>query len=639
MTKEVLRLDSPFSIGKYRPIYLWAGPGTIRMNRLKFMDYPVDEAVHRAAHTAPIAQRVVNDLYANWAHLTYDWGFPPEVEAEDWEDFRRAAEAFHAVGSPVFAYIQVSNCVFSGSFAEKDWYARDPKGRKIYYYSGRYMTDWTHPEWIQHLTDRVAGALERGADGIFLDNMWYGDRPNNLMGAWLGGAGCYCERCRALYRAESGREIPEKILPERDEVADYLRWRAGQVTKTMQTLADTARSLKPGTTISANDYVVTMHNSYLIYGIDVEALAGVQDVIMVENFALPHWSAASQPSLANNALTIRNTRELIRGQAHLSVLSYDAGIGFDAVYPPRRHQLAVAEAAALGASMTVKGTEYNDGRQMTLLTDSAYSAQQKSIGGYHRWLDAHQALYQGRGYASPVALLHPGEALWRHWMALSPVYHGAGQALTWAGIPWRVVRRGDDLKDLSAVLTFTPEDQDLALTDERITQIHVPGLPGWAWRKPSAVAKGGLSHDLVEGVSAFLLRAYHSSKFARGVMDKLGLPKLVFRTSFFNLPRQSQIDGLLNALPAGIMPRVEAQDPVLIDVWAQGDERQVHLVNYGPDPQVVRVHLGAPARGRLISPDGDDILTDEGAEVSVHLNIYAVLILEGSHAKPHAGVF
>jgi hypothetical protein len=84
---------------------------------------------------------------------------------------------------------------------------------------------------------------------------------------------------------------------------------------------------------------------------------------------------------------------------------------------------------------------------------------------------------------------------------------------------------------------------------------------------------------------------------------------------------------------------VEAQDPVLIDVWAQGGELQVHLVNYGPDLQMVKVHVGAPARGRVISPDGDEILTDEGAEMAVHLNIYAVLILEGSHAKPHAGVF
>ena len=38
--------ENPFQIGIYRPIYLWGGPGTIRMNRLKFMNQAVDEAAH-----------------------------------------------------------------------------------------------------------------------------------------------------------------------------------------------------------------------------------------------------------------------------------------------------------------------------------------------------------------------------------------------------------------------------------------------------------------------------------------------------------------------------------------------------------------------------------------------------------------
>jgi hypothetical protein len=231
--------------------------------------------------------------------------------------------------------------VYSGSFVEKDWYALSSKGKKIYYYSGRYMTDWTHPEWIQHLKDLARGALERGADGIFFDNMWYGEEPNGLMGAWLGGAGCYCERCRSLYREETGREIPEKIFPDREEVADYLRWRANRVTAVMQELADFIHTLDPNVPISANDYDVTMRNSYLTYGIDVEALSKVHDIIMVENFALPRWDEAPKPRLANNALTIRNTRAFVRDRAHLSVLSYDVGIGFDPVYPPRRHQQGI----------------------------------------------------------------------------------------------------------------------------------------------------------------------------------------------------------------------------------------------------------------------------------------------------------
>lgn len=84
-----------FEIGNYRPIYLWAGPGTIRMNKIKFMNYPVDEDAHRKAHTRQAADLIVNTLHANWIHLMYDWGFPPEIEGEDWEDFRLAVEAYH----------------------------------------------------------------------------------------------------------------------------------------------------------------------------------------------------------------------------------------------------------------------------------------------------------------------------------------------------------------------------------------------------------------------------------------------------------------------------------------------------------------------------------------------------------------
>ncbi len=621
-------MTQEFQIGSYRPIYLWAGPGTIRMNRVKFMDFPVDEAVHREAHRRPAADRVVKTLYANWVHLMYDWGFPPEIEAEDWEDFRLAAEAYHQAGTPVFAYIQTSNCVYQGSFTEKDWYARNPRGRKIYYYSERYMTDWTHPGWVAHLKDLIKGAIERGADGIFFDNMWYGEQPNALLGAWVGGAGCYCERCQRLYQEDTGRSLPEKILPDRSEVADYLRWRAGRVTATIRELSDYARGLKPGCPISANDFDVTMRNSYLVYGLDVEALAKIQDVIMVENFALPRWDPDPKPSLSNNALTIRNTREFVRNQAHLSVLSYDVGIGFDPVYPPRRHQQGIAEAAACGASMTIKGTEYNDGKRMTLLIDPAYQEQQNAIGRINRWLEEHQILYKDWDNLAPVGLMHPEEDLWRHWMALAPVFYGAGQALTAAGIPWRVVRKDDEPGPFSVLLTFTPQDRDFQFPGFEHSAVHVPALPGWAWRKLNAAARGGMWHDLVESLGLFLLNAYHSSKPSRWIMDRLNMVKLVNKKALFDLPKANLINALLAVLPAGITPRVHAADPVLIEYWERGGQKQVHLVNYSQKAQEISVQFAQPVRAEVLSPDGVETHILEGETLTFNLDIYSILLLK-----------
>jgi hypothetical protein len=619
-------LNPNFRIGRYRPIYLWGGPGTIRMNKVKFMNYPVDEDIHRAVHSAPAADLVLNKMYANWVHLMYDWGFPPEVEDEDWEDFRKAAEVYHQAGTPVFAYIQTSNCVYSGSFVEKDWYAKNARGRKVYYYSGRYMTDWTHPDWIQHLKDLIKGAIERGADGIFFDNLWYGEEPNSLMGAWLGGAGCQCDRCQSLYQQETGKNIPRKILPGQSEVADYLRWRSQKVTQTMTGLAAYIHSLKPDAPISANDYDVTMRNSLLIYGIDVEALAKIQDVIMVENFALPRWDADPKPRLANNALTIRNTRAFVRNNAHLSVLSYDVGIGFDPVYPPRRHQQGIAEAAACGASMTIKGTEYNDGQRMTLLTDPAYAAQQEAIGHYHRWLEDHQDLYQGWENGARLGLMHPEEDLWRHWQELAPIYHGAGQVLTRAGLPWRVVRSRDSLDGITHLLTFGREKADVGAPD--ITRIHVSNLPGWAWRQPSAAARGGLLHDLVEGTGLFLLNAYHSSKWGRRIMDGLNMAKLVTQTTLFNLPDSKMAQTLLDRLPADLSPRImEPGAPVLIEIWQTEKGQQVHLMNYASEPQNVTLQFGAPVSARTLSPDTSEEETLKGEILNLKVDIYTILII------------
>ncbi len=118
---------------------------------------------------------------------------------------------------------------------------------------------------------------------------------------------------RALPQPVSRRDRtgnPRKVFPANQEVADYIRWRANRVTDTIRELADFIHVIKPDAPISANDYDVTMRNSFLIYGLDVEGLSKIQDVIMVENFALPRWDEVPEPRLANNALTIRNTRFL-----------------------------------------------------------------------------------------------------------------------------------------------------------------------------------------------------------------------------------------------------------------------------------------------------------------------------------------
>lgn len=616
--------NDDFAIGPYRPIYLWAGPGTIRMNRVKFMDQPVDVEAHLEAHEEIGARRVVQDMACNWIHLTYNWGFPPEVEVEDWEAFGHAAEVYHGLGAKVFAYFQSSNCVYRGSYREKDWYARDPRGRKIYYYSERYMACLTHPEWEAHLKERIADAIARGADGIFFDNMWHGAMPWSLGGAWLGPAGCHCERCKTRYREDCGAEIPARIDPRDEAAGRYLRWRADQVTDLIRRLSAHARSLKPGIPIAANDFDIYMRNAYLIYGLDLPGLAAVQDVTMIEDFALCKWQPEAG-RLTNNVLTIKNGLAQVRDQAHLSVLAYDTGIGFDEAYATRRYPQSIYEAAAGGASLTTKGTEYTIGGQHTMLTTADQAETHRAIGEAYRWLADHADLYVGGRNAARVGLLFPDERLWLDWHELAGLYYGAGQALLLAGIPWRVVTADDDLSDLDVLLTF---DQPHPPLPEGARAVDVCGLAGWALPGQARLDDQPLRRAILEGVVDSAVRLYMGSRTARRLLDSLGAIKVFSQAAFFDAPEAAAQQSLIEALGKIGGPRVTADAPVFLDVWERVGRTQIHAVNYADRPQTVTVDFGEVVRGSMVSPGWADVRRFEGTQVEIDLDLYVVLLLD-----------
>ena len=596
------------AIGVHRPVYLWAGPGTIRMNRLKFMNAPVNEAVHEEAHALQGAVRIVQEARCNWAYLTYNWGFPPEIEQQDWEAFRQATQVYQSAGARVFGYIQVSNCVFAGSFMERDWYALDPRGRRFPYYTGRYMTCWLHPEWRAHLQAMIEGVIQAGADGVFFDNPWHGAGPLHSGGAWMGGAGCYCERCRTAFRNASGLDIPRHIEPEHDEHARiYLRWRADQVTATLDALAAPARAHKADVIISANDFDAVMRPSFVTYGIDLAALAKVQDVVMIENYGLVQWLPAPQNApqqLINNALTIRTARALI-GETHLSVDPYDKGIGFDQVYAPRRYQQAIAEAAACGASMVVKGTEFveADGA-FTLLTAEKYAPQREAIGGLHRWLMETASLYADRKNLAPVGLLHPGDALWQRWDRVAPLYFGAGQALLMQRIPWRTVTPEADLSDLTVLLHSAPLPQMLSIPDT-VRVISVAALPGWQRPTPSFLARHRLARRAYAIVAEALFRAYFRDRWIRQLVDRSGLTQKYFipRSEVFQVPSSARQSALLSALGPLPGPRIAASAPLLVEHWQQDAVSLLHLVNYADAPQPITIAFERPVNGEVFAPD------------------------------------
>lgn len=629
MPETVVNFQERFSVGHHRPIYLWGGPGTVRMNRLKFMGAPNDEVAHAEAHTAQGAQRVSQEAGFNWAYLMYDWGFPPEIECHDWDDFIQAVPVYHQHGVKVFGYIQASNCVYTGTYTRKDWYALTPKGKYTHYYTGRYMTCWMHPDWLVHLRDMVSGVIRAGADGVFFDNPWLGIQPLHFGGAWTGPAGCYCSNCCAAYQEAAGHHIPTEIDPAKDPHSrTYLAWRADQVTHTMAGLAEYARTLNPEILVSANDYNAIIQPAFSTHGIDLSALAGLQDVVMIENFSLPRWEPGNgkkAPELVNNALTIRTARPLV-GDTPLTTDPYDQGIGFDDVYPPRRFQTGLAEAAACGTAMVVKGTEFvNENDTFTLLTAPQYSNQRAAIGHYHEWLREHAELYQGRKNRARIGLLYPQNGLRFDWDKVGPLYFAACQVLTYKGIPWRTIQSADDLNGIDTLLYFEPNTAHVPGT---LRNVFVPDLKGWQYPQPSFLARHTTMRHFVGKFLGWFYQAYFKYRWARLLTDSLHITQWFLVSPYFKIPpiaAQQSLLECLGELPTPVLTWTES--PILVETWHRDRQLQIHLVNYDHQHQTIQVSFKQAESGKIISPDQAESEFN-ASQLDIELDIYTVILID-----------
>jgi len=636
-----------FAVGHHRPVYFWAGPATVRMNRLKFMDVPVNEAVHLEAHTPDAARRLAQAGF-NWAYLMYNWGFPPEQEAEQWASFRQAVRVFHEASIRVFGYVQLSNCVYLGSHTEKDWYARDQWGQFIHYYTGRYMTCWLHPEWREQLCQRVREVVKASADGVFLDNPWMGLHTLSLFGTWVTGAGCYCPRCQDSYaQVSSGRPIPEQLDPKDPHTQHYLTWRAEVVWQLIAELAETARSLRPGVVVAENVYDAINCNHYAEFGVDLRQAARISDVVMIEDHSLPHVASDGTPVV--NGITCKAARAW-SGDAPVTTDPYIAGIGFDPVYTPRQFRRAVAEGAACGTATVVKGTEFFDPRDggFTLLTGEPFAAEREALGRIHRWLEAHTGLYDGRYEASPLAVYFPYATLPFNWRYAAPLTFAACQTLLMAGLPYRIVGPGGWGAGRSGCQTLiVPPGGDEEL-EQRLWEFAAAGgrivalgeeRPEarlvWARERPGAtfLQRHPVLRAVVGRAAMAFYRAYFDHRAFRNLLDRTDVTRRILQggseyNPLFRVPLPEERAALLEALDGLSVPQVDAKEPVMIEWWRQGETDQLHLVNYAGAPQEVNVKLPWTVRSQVVSPDTEEVIALEGRSLKILLDVYAILLCE-----------
>lgn len=598
----------------FRAMMLWGGSGTTRMLRVKFPSKGIDDKTHEFAHSIEAAERVA-EIGFNWVFLAYNWGFPPEVEEQDWASFQSTLHHFHNAGIKVIGYIQTSNCVLQGSYEHKDWYAEDADGRKIPFYGKRFFTSLAHAGWLGEVRDRVRKLVDTGADGIYFDNPWQGGIGIDIAEMPLGFIGSYDIHSQNAYGAAfNGARIPRVLDVHDAQTQQYLRWRAQLAVAAVRDWSQTARDIKPDIFIIANNFDAIVRNSYVEMGMDLEGLADVQDAVMVENFSLPRIQ--DDDSVIANAITINATQ--VRVDKPVTTLPYISGIGFERMWQPRQFNRMIAEGLAVNSPVVIRGTTFLHRSEYTLLLHRRYDKQRDAIRTMYGWLEQQQSWLNDRQPIARLAVYHPFEAMRWQWNQTAPYFFAACQTLIQHGLPLRIV--GDD-SDWSGVTTLIVPPGEVSGLDQKLRQFIERGgtviyvgkghsgesalwqqwtpiphrVPHWKWLRRRINDGAGLSW-----------RLYHRSRLSRMIAERFDLTTRTTQSPLFSPVPEPQAKELLAALGTTLYPRVESEYPLLLTGWQEPDgTKQWHVVNYADVPQRVTLDMGELVKASVYATGED----------------------------------
>ncbi len=574
------------------------------MMRLTFPKDKIDDNIYQMAHSIEGAERVAA-MGFNWVHLVFSWGFPAEIEAPDWEVFKSAVRHYHEVGVRVLGIIQASNCVYQGSYKEKDWYALDPHGNKIYCYIGRYHTALHHPEWQAEIRERIRALAETEADGILFDSPWIGGVGYDVAGMPLGPIGSYDEHTRSAYaRAHDGAELPLVLNTRSAEVKRYLRWRTTSTVAILAKWIEVARNLKPDFIIGLNNFDAIARNSFVTMGIDLPAMAALQDVVMIENFAWPHLQ--DDDTVAANAITI-GAAQVRTGETPVTTRPGQRGIGHEQMWSPRSFRRAIVESTAIKAPIVVQGSGFRHRGEQTLILHSRYQQQRRVLKAMNSWLETHQEWLNARQPASPLAIYHPYEAARWDWNRVAPVFFAVCETLLLNGYPVRIVGDADSWEHVRTILVPPGHVDGL---DERLRQFVINGgqvIPltqkrpsvtrtvlwdGWRPLR-TRLPRPRWFRRWVNQSAIISWNAYHRYGWARWLATRLKIREAMIRSPLYIKPPEALQRVLIGAIGEKFYPRVESEAPALLTVWNEANGgQQWHVVNYADKPQKITLHLG-----------------------------------------------
>lgn len=330
--------------------YCWAGPGTVRVIRVKYFYPRIDVNSLMSSYDYDYLARVkelfgVTDFWA-----TYSWGFSDETEREDHEFLIRRLENFHKLGIRVHAYIQGPNLVYD-DFQNRDWWARDEEGRLIPYYRGRRMCSIHDEEYVDYVVKKIEKTHGLGFDGIFVDNIQHGQlgmpvQPGELPFVFCGD---YSDQARSHFQRETGMDIPRDLEADLDLTRAYLDFRTRSNTGFVARLADATH--RGGMEFGANFFDPKFDPRY-IYGIDLKAMEPHMDYILFENHSLPTSDGRKGNGYIDQVI------EDYEIDKPVFVVSYDNGVGMAPQFSQEDIDNVFSEAVNSRFALSLKGSEY-----------------------------------------------------------------------------------------------------------------------------------------------------------------------------------------------------------------------------------------------------------------------------------------
>ena len=261
------------------------------------------------------------ELGFNLAILPFSLGGTAEQEAQEHEDFRRAAALCHERRIVALPYLQYQNLLQESWAQDFDTWAVQPDGKVSSYVYFRRTICQDSSEFRNYFNGLIGEAARCGADGLWIDNTFL--KP------------CVCADCRrrfAEYFVEKYPDLVEKfhLIPEKIEIAPL----------------DISPSASARTLDSCRDPVIRAFFEFNMHR-NLELLKGFRDEMRKSN---PDGLFASNPSIHRGRPTsLRGVDQALIYEIHDIIYQENTLLSCSDRGIPQGNFRGVTEADAFGA--------------------------------------------------------------------------------------------------------------------------------------------------------------------------------------------------------------------------------------------------------------------------------------------------